>query len=172
MTVASDVLSHWNMLDPESAVASILPCCGSTRWAKKLVELRPIADEQELVERSGSIWQSLAPEDWYEAFQSHPRIGEKSRESSTAQSSAWSSGEQSGMMSSTSTVREALERGNRAYEQRFGRIYVVCATGKSAEEMLSDLQRRLKNDPETELLEAVEQQRQITRLRLGKWLQP
>jgi 2-oxo-4-hydroxy-4-carboxy-5-ureidoimidazoline decarboxylase len=170
MTIVNETLADWNKLDQASAVASILPCCGSARWARELVETRPINTETELLERSDVIWKALSPDDWDEAFRSHPRIGERRTATATAQSVEWSSSEQSSMARSSTEIRAALEQGNQLYEQRFGRIYIVCATGKSAEEMLADLQRRLHNKVETELQEAAEQQRQITRLRLRKWL--
>lgn len=170
MTIVNETLADWNKLDPASAVASILPCCGSARWARELVETRPINTETELLERSDAIWKALSPDDFDEAFRSHPRIGERRTATAAAQSVEWSSTEQSSMARSSTEIRAALEQGNQLYEQRFGRIYIVCATGKSAEEMLGDLQRRLHNDAHTELREAAEQQRQITRLRLRKWL--
>jgi 2-oxo-4-hydroxy-4-carboxy-5-ureidoimidazoline decarboxylase len=170
MTIANATLADWNKLDQASAAASILPCCGSARWARELVETRPINIETELLERSDAIWKALSPDDWDEAFRSHPRIGERKAAAVTAQSSEWSRAEQGGIVRSTSEILAALEQGNQRYEQRFKRIYIVCATGKSAEEMLADLQRRLHNDTDTELRETVEQQRQITRLRLRKWL--
>jgi 2-oxo-4-hydroxy-4-carboxy-5-ureidoimidazoline decarboxylase len=170
MTTASEVLVEWNRLDEKSAVAKVLPCCGSIRWAEELARARPITNEAELLERSDAIWQSFTRADWDEAFRSHPKIGERKAETATRQSAEWSRGEQSGVASSGAEVRIALERGNRIYELRFGRIFIICATGLSAEEILANLERRLKNDAVTELLEAVEQQRQITRLRLRKWL--
>jgi len=170
MTIANQTLADWNKLDRASAVSSILPCCGSARWADELVEMRPIHTEAQLLERSDAVWGALSPDDWNEAFRSHPRIGQRQTGPVIAQSTEWSRNEQSGMVRSSTEVRSALEEGNQHYERRFGRIYIVCATGKSAEEMLADLQRRLHNDAETELREAVEQQRQITRLRLRKWL--
>jgi 2-oxo-4-hydroxy-4-carboxy-5-ureidoimidazoline decarboxylase len=170
MTIVNETLANWNKLDQASAVASILSCCGSARWARELVETRPIGTETELLERSDAIWKALSPDDWDEAFRSHPRIGERRTATATAQSAEWSSSEQSSMARSSTEIQAALEQGNQLYQQRFGRIYIVCATGKSAEEMLADLQRRLHNDAHTELREAVEQQRQITSLRLRKWL--
>jgi 2-oxo-4-hydroxy-4-carboxy-5-ureidoimidazoline decarboxylase len=171
MTTASEVLFEWNEMDEESAIAKVLPSCGSNRWAYKLARARPIANEAELLERSDVIWQSLSLEDWDEAFRSHPKIGERKAVAATTQQSVeWSRGEQLGISTSGPELRVALADANRLYEQSFGRIFIVCATGKSTEEILADLDRRLKNDAETELIEAVEQQRQITRLRLRKWL--
>jgi len=170
MTVASEVLFAWNALEPEAAATEILPCCGSIRWANELVQTRPVGDEMELFECSDAIWRALSPADWDEAFRSHPKIGESKAETTTPQSAAWSRDEQEGLATSGVDIRSAIREANRTYELRFGRIYIVCAAGRSAEEMLADLERRLQNDAERELLEAVEQQRQITQLRLRKWL--
>ncbi len=171
MITANAVLARWNALDKDAAEAEILPCCGSRRWAQELAMARPFAEDAELCELSDRIWLGLTTADWDEAFRTHPRIGErKAIETATQQSAAWSSEEQSGVGRSDANVLASLERGNRLYEERFGRVFLVCATGKSAAEMLMILERRLQNDPETELQEAVEQQRQIMQLRLRKWL--
>jgi 2-oxo-4-hydroxy-4-carboxy-5-ureidoimidazoline decarboxylase len=168
----NSVLARWNGLAEPEAMQEILPCCGSPRWAHAMARLRPFEDSESLLTRSEEVWMQLDPEDWDEAFASHPRIGEKKAPSSaTAQSAAWSQREQSGVEQAAENVQEQLKRGNAEYEQRFGRIYIVCATGKSAEEMLSILGRRLRNDDAEELQEAAEQQRQITQLRLRKWLE-
>jgi 2-oxo-4-hydroxy-4-carboxy-5-ureidoimidazoline decarboxylase len=115
------------------------------------------------------VWRSLSPADWLQAFDSHPRIGEQKAKAATAQSLTWSSGEQSAAQL-TGDVQAKLAEANRIYEERFGRIFIVCASGKSAAEMLAILNARLANDPATELHEAAEQQRQITQIRLRKWL--
>jgi 2-oxo-4-hydroxy-4-carboxy-5-ureidoimidazoline decarboxylase len=136
-----------------------------------LARARPVSNEAELLERSDAIWQSLSLEDWDEAFRSHPKIGERKADAAAnPQSVEWSRGEQQAVGTSSPDLLGALADANRLYEQNFGRIFIVCATGKSCEEILADLERRLGNDAETELVEAVEQQRQITRLRLRKWL--
>ena len=114
---------------------------------------------------------SLAPSDWLEAFASHPRIGEPSKATQQGElGNAWAAAEQSGMQAARQDVRGALADANRKYEQRFGYIYIVCATGKTAEEMLALAQERLRNDPRDELNVAAEEQRKITRLRLDKLL--
>jgi 2-oxo-4-hydroxy-4-carboxy-5-ureidoimidazoline decarboxylase len=114
----------------------------------------------------------LPQSDWLEAFRSHPRIGESSApKAATPQSAAWSEQEQRGIAQGDDAVRIALAEANRQYERRFNRIFIVCATGKAPEEILNILRRRLNNDETTELLEAAEQQRQITQIRLRKWLQ-
>ena len=109
--------------------------------------------------------------DWMEAFRAHPRIGERKPAPASTQSKAWSTQEQASVATAETTILAELASGNQQYEDQFGFTYIVCATGKSAEEMLSILQRRLRNDRETELREAAEQQRQITQIRLRKWLQ-
>lgn len=165
-------LTRWNDLPTDEAAREILPCCGSSRWAHALARLRPFPSENALAEKSDEIWWQLDPADWHEAFSSHPRIGEtKAPASATAKSAQWSGQEQSSVAQAGAEIHDQLRRANRQYEQRFGRIYIVCATGKSAEEMLAILHRRLENDEASELREAAEQQRQITRLRLRKWLQ-
>ena len=165
------VLTRWNVLAEPDAAQEILPCCGSQRWAHTLARLRPYADTAKLLAESDETWSRLDSSDWDEAFASHPRIGEKKAPpAATAKSAAWSTEEQSGVERAGADVHERLRNSNDEYERRFGRIYIVCATGKSAEEMLAILERRLENDDATELLEAAEQQRQITQLRLRKWL--
>ncbi len=109
-----------------------------------------------------AIWRSLAPADWLEAFAAHPKIGERAR------SSSWSDREQSGMRSAAEDVRGRLASGNAEYESRFGYIFIVCATGKTAEEMVAALEARLANDPAAELGIAAEEQRKITGIRLAK----
>jgi 2-oxo-4-hydroxy-4-carboxy-5-ureidoimidazoline decarboxylase len=134
-----------------------------------------LPDEAALLVASDEIWQSLTESDWLEAFGSHPRIGESSiggsRTATSSQSAAWSTQEQEKVAEGENSAKVALADGNREYELRFHRIFIVCATGKSAQEILAILQRRLQNDPATELHEAAEQQRQITQVRLRKWLQ-
>jgi len=168
----SKVLSRWNLLSPESAANEILPCCGSRAWARSMAERRPLQDEGELLAASDAIWSGLPESDWLEAFRSHPRIGEsKAPQSARPQSAAWSAQEQSGAAAAEDAVKAALAEGNRQYERRFGRTFIVCATGKPAGEILEILQRRLGNDELAELREAAEQQREITQIRLRKWLQ-
>jgi 2-oxo-4-hydroxy-4-carboxy-5-ureidoimidazoline decarboxylase len=116
-----------------------------------------------------TCWRKLEREDWLEAFSHHPQIGEKAATGS-ASARQWAAGEQSGARSATETVKSKLAEGNRAYYDKFGYIYIVCASGKSAEEMLALLEQRYQNDPARELPVAAEQQRQITRLRLEKLL--
>jgi OHCU decarboxylase len=166
-----DVLARWNRLPSAEAAQDILPCCGSKAWAREMADRRPILNDAALLAACDEVWKSLAESDWMEAFRSHPRIGEsRSPASASAQSATWSGEEQQKVGAAGEDVKVALTEANRAYEQRFKRIFIVCATGKSAPEILEILQRRLQNDETTELHEAAEQQRQIAHLRLKKWL--
>jgi OHCU decarboxylase len=166
-------LAQWNLLSTDDAISAILPCCGSRAWAQGVVARRPIEDIDELLAATNETWRNLAPSEWMEAFQSHPRIGEsRASQSPPARAAAWSTQEQRLVADADAAVKAALADANRQYEERFNRTFIVCATGKSAPEILGILQRRLHNDAETELQEAAEQQRQITEIRLRKWLQP
>jgi 2-oxo-4-hydroxy-4-carboxy-5-ureidoimidazoline decarboxylase len=168
----SDVLARWNFLPIAAAVDEILPCCGSRAWAHGMVGRRPLPDEAALLGASDETWRSLAESDWLEAFRSHPRIGESQAPKAALQRSvAWSAQEQQNVASADDSKRTALAEGNREYERRFSHIFIVCATGQSPAEILEILQRRMKNEEHTELQEASEQQRQITQIRLKKWLQ-
>ncbi|HEV2130750.1 MAG TPA: 2-oxo-4-hydroxy-4-carboxy-5-ureidoimidazoline decarboxylase [Longimicrobiaceae bacterium] len=168
----SERLSWLNALPDLEAQAELLRCCGSIRWARQVAQARPFASFEELLEVADGMWWSLDAEDWLEAFRAHPRIGEKKPAAGEpAGTERWSAQEQSGMQRSRDEVRAALARGNQEYEERFGHIFLVCATGKSGEGMLALLQERLGNDPETELRVAAEEQRKITHLRLEKLLQ-
>ena len=167
----SDALDRWNRLPVTEAAAEILACCGSRAWAQAMASRRPIPSESALLAVADEIWRGVSEADWMEAFRSHPRIGESRAERPAgANSAAWSAQEQSRVAASEDAVKAALADGNREYEKRFGHIFIVCATGKSAEEILGILRRRLENDAATELREAAEQQRQITQIRLKRWL--
>ena len=167
---ANPVLFRWNDLDAEAAAREILPCCGSQAWANALAACRPFAGAMELFAASDKIWAALPEPDWREAFDSHPRIGQQHARAATAESLAWSSEEQRAAMAQDDGAKLALAEGNRQYEERFGRIFIVCASGKSAAEILAILNARMQNTAAAELLEAVEQQCQITQLRLRRWL--
>jgi len=167
----SEVLARWNNLSLEEAARAILPCCGSKAWARGMAARRPILDEAVLAAASDAVWNSLREADWMEAFQSHPQIGEShGPPAASQQSTAWSRMEQQQVALAEEEVKLALAEGNRTYEKRFHRIFILCACGKSANEILEILRRRLQNDDKTELHEAAEQQRQITQIRLKKWL--
>jgi hydroxyisourate hydrolase len=159
-----------NALPPAEAEAAFLACCGSRAWARWMISRRPYRDTADLLETADRVWASLAPADWREAFAAHPRIGE-TKQDGEERFRRWSAAEQSGAAGADAAVRAELAEANRLYEQRFGHLFIVCASGKSAEEMLGLLRQRLGNDPGTagtELTIAAEEQRKITRLRLEK----
>lgn len=172
----SGMLARWNLLPPAEASRTILPCCGSTAWADKMTARRPFGDEATLLAASDETWRNLTEADWMEAFCSHPRIGEsgtgESRlgQNAAGQASSWSVQEQENVAAAGGDIKVELARANDEYERRFQHIFIVCATGKSAPEILVILRRRLRNDSKTELYEAAEQQRQITHIRMKKWL--
>lgn len=164
-------LDRLNSLTPANAQAEFLKCCGSTRWAKRMTQARPFANIEEVSSQADKIWSSLGHADWLEAFRAHPKIGE--RKASAAQShqaASWSAQEQSQAQQARDDTKASIAAGNQVYEDRFGFIFIICATGKSADEILSALNERLANDPETELLIAAEEQEKITQLRLKKLL--
>jgi OHCU decarboxylase len=164
-------LDRLNALPAADAERELLTCCGSRAWARRMAAARPFRDADELLARADDTWWTLDEADWLEAFRSHPRIGERKAEAGqTGREQAWSAGEQAGMTAAADATRVALAEGNRAYEARFGHIYIVCATGRSADEMLALLQSRLANDAATEIRVAAEEQRKITRIRLQKLL--
>lgn len=169
----NEVLARWNALPLEDAAGEIVPCCGSQGWAREMALRRPLRDEAALLAAADEVWKNLPPSDWVEAFRSHPRIGESGGPTTSPQRSAvWSTREQQEVRAADEEVKLALAEGNRAYEKRFHRIFIVCATGKSGPEILEILRRRLQSDDKTELHEAAEQQRQIAHIRLRKWLTP
>lgn len=138
----------------------LLKVCGSKNWAAAVARSRPFSSWADLIQRSGEIWLTLAEPDWLEAFAAHPRIGERK--------AGWSQQEQSGTAGAAEETMHAIAEGNRAYEEKFGFVYLVCATGKSADAMLANLRSRLGHDRETELRTAADEQRRIIELRLEK----
>ena len=165
------ILDAFNGADNDAALASLMSCCGSHRWALSVATLRPFKDEEALFTIADFIWTKMQEPDWMEAFRAHPRIGERKPVEASPQSKEWSSQEQGAVHESEAEILAALAEGNKRYEEQLSFTYIVCATGKSAEEMLAILQTRLANDRHTELRGAAEQQRQITQIRLRKWLQ-
>jgi allantoinase len=147
------------------AQSVFLRCCGSSKWAAEMTARRPYASVRQLLEKADRVWTEVTADDWLEAFRAHPRIGERSE-------AKWSQEEQAGARSASNATQSELATANRIYFERFGFIFIICATGRSADEMLAALRARLNNDRETELKIAAEQQRLITSLRLLKLLAP
>jgi 2-oxo-4-hydroxy-4-carboxy-5-ureidoimidazoline decarboxylase len=152
-----------NKLDSVSLRQLLLACCGSSRWVEKMLSRFPIADTAALVTAAAETWQTCGPKDGLEAFSHHPRIGARTADATAA-------AEQAGAKNAPTTILDALARGNKTYEDKFGYIYIVCATGRSAAEMLELLETRLGNTPEKEIKVAMDEQEKITRLRLEKLL--
>jgi OHCU decarboxylase len=170
-------LEQLNGLDREAAEEVFLRCCGSTRWAREMAARRPFRDAGIMAREAESLSRELEAADWLEAFAAHPRIGESQRpgRAGTADGAGelgqdWSAREQAGVDAATDAVRQRLAAANRDYEARFGFLYIVCATGKTASQMLDIAERRLTHSPDEELHIAAEEQRKITRLRLAKLL--
>ncbi len=138
-------------------------CCGSAVWVGKMRVLFPVGSAEELFAAAVEVWRACEEKDWREAFGYHPRIG-------GAATSLWAAAEQAGTIGAGAGMLEALAEGNRIYEERFGYIFIVCATGKPAVEMLGLLRGRLGNEPEKEILIAMGEQEKITRIRLEKLL--
>ncbi len=167
----NSALEELNALLPDQAEAEFLKCCGSRNWARALTDARPFTDARALFREADSVWWSLRDDDWLEAFRAHPKIGEqKAAAAQSEQARSWSTQEQSGVQDAATETKAALALGNQEYEEHFGFIFIVCATGKTSAEMLAILKGRLQNDPVTELRLAAEEQRKITRLRLEKLL--
>jgi OHCU decarboxylase len=165
-------LERLNNLSEREAESELLKCCGSTLWARRMAAERPFHDLQHLLATADAVWWALDAEDWLEAFSRHPKIGEKESERlQTQDARQWSEQEQAGTLSADEETRLALAAANREYERKFGHIYIICATGKTADEMLSILKERLENDADKELRVAAEEQRRITHLRLQKMLE-
>ena len=158
-----------NSLPHDEAVKALLQCCGSKRWAEEVAIRRRYQSLETLIATANEIWWGLQREDWLEAFRSHPKIGEKkAAEPVSDKSRAWSGQEQAGVSNASRETVDALAALNQAYEQKFGFIFIICATGKTSDEMLAALRQRIENDAATELPIAAAEQSKITELRLKK----
>lgn len=161
-----DRLSH------ADAERELRACCGSSRWVERMIAARPFGSSSRAREEADRVWNGLSRADWLEAFDHHPRIGErKAAIAQDAKGAAWSSEEQAKVTVAGDDLRKELARVNAEYERRFGYLYIVCASGKSADALLSIARERLNNDPDTELRVAAEEQRKIMQLRLAKLLE-
>ncbi len=158
-------LQDFNAMDEPSALQALMTCCGSARWAMAVVRRRPYSDLRALETTAAEAWARCGRDDFLEAFSHHPRIGDKA-----ALRLKFAGGEQGSIAEASEETLDALARGNAEYEKRFGHIFIICATGKSADEMLTLLRARLPNVPETELKIAAGEQAKITKLRLAKLL--
>lgn len=166
-------LHELNTLPGPKLAEALLTCCGSAAWVERMLPLFPADDLVDLLENAEEQWWRCSASDWKEAFAAHPKIGDltalQKKFSATA---TWATDEQGGVRAASPGTIEALAEGNRRYEERFGYIFIICATGKSADEMLAALTERLKNDPRDEIEIAADEQNKITRLRIEKLLNP
>ena len=162
-------MEPWRRLDEAAASDArvwLRRCCGSSRWVEGMLARRPFGSNVALLGAARLVWNALDQDDWREAFAHHPQIGERDSTVAPADTQEMSQNEQAGVADAQPEIRTALEERNREYALKFGYIFIVCATGRSAESMLADLHRRLQNDPATEIQIAAEEQAQITALRL------
>lgn len=165
----TQALDRINTLSADAAKEEFHRCCAATHWSEAMAAARPYTNLAALEEASEAIWPLLTEVDWREAFAGHPMIGDlESLRAKFSTTAAWAGGEQAGTVSASEEVLRALAEGNATYRERFGYIFIVCATGKTAAEMLALLRARLSNPPEEELKIAAEEQKKITRLRLRK----
>jgi 2-oxo-4-hydroxy-4-carboxy-5-ureidoimidazoline decarboxylase len=164
-------IDQLNRLSEADATAAFEQCCGAAQWVERMVYARPYESLAEVLETSDTIWEECDVDDYEEAFTHHPRIGDvESLSKKYVNTKAWAVGEQKGVENADRAVIEKLAEGNKTYEVKYGYIFIVNATGKSASEMLALLEARMKNDPKDEILVAAGEQNKITRLRLKKLL--
>ena len=162
-------IEELNNLSKDKAFEEFFKCCGSTTWAKQLTGKMPFKSKEELMRVSDSVWFACSIQDGFEAFTHHPKIGDlKSLEKKFASTKEWAGGEQAGVNTAAQNTLLALAEGNEAYLHKFGYIFIVCATGKTAEEMLTLLNARLVNDKDIEIKIAMNEQNKITHIRLDK----
>ena len=164
-------LHELNTLPKQQLIQELNKCCGSSAWVNKMLPFFPADDLVELLEDAEEQWFKCSEEDWKEVFAQHPRIGDmESLQKKLSSTAHWASAEQAGVNNASQQTIEALAEANKKYEDKFGYIFIVCATGKPAEEMLEILQERLKNEPKDEIEIAADEQNKITKLRLEKLL--
>jgi 2-oxo-4-hydroxy-4-carboxy-5-ureidoimidazoline decarboxylase len=162
--VSTETLTAFNAASPEAAERDALACCASRSFARRIVDGRPYRDPAALQDAVTAAFEALTWDDILESMNAHPRIGDRVR------AGGWSAGEQSGAASADDAVRRALADGNLTYEERFGHVFLICATGLSGQDMVDQLRVRLGHDPHTEQVVAREELLKITRLRLAKLL--
>jgi len=161
---AVSTLAAFNAAPPEAAERDLLACCASGRFAKAIADGRPYAGPDALSDAVGAVFAALSWDDIVESMNAHPRIGGRPA------SAGWSAAEQSGAAAASDQVRQGLAEGNLAYEQRFGHVFLICASGLSGPEMLDQLRTRLAHDPDAERTVVRRELLKITRLRLAKLL--
>ncbi|BES69437.1 2-oxo-4-hydroxy-4-carboxy-5-ureidoimidazoline decarboxylase [Marinobacter nanhaiticus D15-8W] len=162
-------LERLNQMSDAGAAETLRTCCAATRWVQGMVASRPFESVEDLHEKADRLWPGMTTDDWLEAFEAHPKIGDvSSLKAKFANTHDLASGEQSSTSLASDEVLRKLKYGNDAYLEKFGFIFIICATGKSADEMLVRLEERLENTRADEILNAGREQAKITHLRLDK----
>lgn len=162
-------IAEFDHFSTEKKKELLKQCCGSSAWVNKMLMVFPVEDLVELLEAAEEKWYECSEEDWKEAFEHHPKIGDiNSLKQKYTATKTWAEGEQAGVTTASEDVLKDLEESNKLYEKKIGYIFIVCATGKSAEEMLVLLKARLNNTAEEEIKIAAGEQNKITKLRLEK----
>lgn len=165
-------LSALNEMPPNVANTAFLACCASHKWADAMTAARPFATASQLYETADRVWRGLGPDEWRHAFAAHPRIGERHAARDVgSRAASWSKQEQSAATASDTNTLAELAEVNRQYEARFGHVFLICASGRAAPEILANAKQRMTNDTVTELTAAAEEHRQITRLRLARLIE-
>jgi allantoicase len=160
-----------NRASPSEARAMLLDCCGSQAWVVHMLSRVPFPNTASVLDTADQVWAALSHDDWLEAFRHHPAIGSKrGKQVQSTTARRWSKSEQSVAQQADAATLSELAKANEEYRAKFGHVFVICASGKTSEEILSNLRWRLPNNPEQELRVAAEEQRKITRLRLEKLL--
>ena len=164
-------LQELNALNKADLINELTKCCGSSSWVNGMTEMFPFKNEIELLRIAEEIWFQCNEDDWLEAFEHHPKIGDiNSLKEKFASTAKWAAGEQAGVNQTNEETLRKLSEGNKLYEDKFGFIFIVFASGKSAEEMLELLESRINNSRDEELKNAMMEQNKITQLRLQKLL--
>lgn len=162
-------IDQFNALSVEQQHQALERCCGAQHWVKQMVAKAPFSSKDQLFYFADYLWDNANEESWLEAFLHHPKIGDiDSLAKKFENTKQWAEGEQQGVQRASKDILLALAEGNQAYEKKFGYIFIVCATGKSASEMLALLNQRLPNSEEDEILIAMKEQQKITKIRLDK----
>jgi allantoicase len=164
-------IERLNELAPAQANKALLDCCGSRAWVAAIVARRPYGSENDFFVAADAIWSGLSRRDWLEAFRHHPPIGAgKAAAQQSAEAKKWSAKEQSAAQQAPADTLAEMAEANFEYQSKFGYVFLICATGKSADDILASLRKRMPNHSKTEIQIAAEEQRKITRLRLDKML--
>jgi 2-oxo-4-hydroxy-4-carboxy-5-ureidoimidazoline decarboxylase len=164
-------LQELNALPKSIAMEALTKCCGASRWVSCMEVLRPFENEQKLLTAASDCWYALSQKDWLEAFAHHPKIGDTADlEKKFSATKEWAGQEQGAVRTAGKLTVERMALLNREYEIKFGYIFIVCATGKSVQEMVSIIEERLHHHAEQEIITAMEEQNKITAIRLKKLL--